>query len=456
MISESSFFPIPKRPGSIPDLLQWCYYTKYQLVTDSLRQLSEFYPGEVPRPVGQNGRGFYATSRKTEVRNAEGIMNSIANSAVATKDGAIAIADKQGFDSNNESRTTRNSAVRYARDHAHTTSIAKNVITQIEALQLPADPPSFELWYNYVIGENQALNQCINEALGRKGQLSVSDVDQIYERYLSPTRFGDAVDGVGSKINKEIGQIAALIRSAISSTIENQRHFADIGQRLKNPIDHASLRSIVENLIQATKTAEEENSELEAKLKASQHEIEKLQSNLNVVRIESVTDPLTQLANRNFFDRALAKAIADAEQRHEVFCLLFCDIDHFKKFNDTFGHLVGDQVLRLVAHMLKQSIKGQDTASRYGGEEFAILLPGTGLSGATCLAEMIRKAVMSKELEKRSTGEKLGRVTISIGVAQFQRDDSCEKLIDRADKCLYAAKETGRNRVVSEFELDVQ
>ena len=99
---------------------------------------------------------------------------------------------------------------------------------------------------------------------------------------------------------------------------------------------------------------------------------------------------------------------------------MLTDIDHFKKFNDTFGHLTGDQVLRLVALAVKQNVKGQDIAARYGGEEFAVILPATVLRAALTVADHVRRAVMTKELMKRSTGEHLGRVTVSIGVATLQ------------------------------------
>src|SRR2546423_9918904 len=125
--------------------------------------------------------------------------------------------------------------------------------------------------------------------------------------------------------------------------------------------------------------------------------------------------------------------------------LLLADIDHFKNFNDTFGHLTGDQVLRLVAIALKQNVKGQDIAARYGGEEFAIVLPGTTLRAALTVADHIRRAVMTKELMKRSTGEHLGRVTVSIGVAALQNGDTAQSLIERADNCLLTAKRRGGN-----------
>jgi diguanylate cyclase len=132
--------------------------------------------------------------------------------------------------------------------------------------------------------------------------------------------------------------------------------------------------------------------------------------------------------------------------------LMLTDIDHFKAFNDTFGHLTGDQVLRLVALAMKQNVKGQDIAARYGGEEFAVILPGTTLRAALTVADHVRRAVMTKELMKRSTGEHLGRVTVSIGVAAFKKGETAQSLIERADNCLYAAKRAGRNRVISETD----
>jgi diguanylate cyclase len=207
--------------------------------------------------------------------------------------------------------------------------------------------------------------------------------------------------------------------------------------------------------VQATKEMEKNNQALEERLSASKQEITALQENLDAVRNESLTDPLTSLSNRKYFDDTLAKAIADARARGEALSLMMTDVDHFKKFNDSYGHLTGDQVLRLVAISVKQNVKGQDIAARYGGEEFAVVLPNTVLRSAITVADHIRRAVMTKELMKRSTGEHLGRVTISVGVAALQPHDSAQSLIERADSCLYAAKRSGRNRVISEADPEV-
>ncbi len=128
------------------------------------------------------------------------------------------------------------------------------------------------------------------------------------------------------------------------------------------------------------------------------------------------------------------------------------DIDHFKSFNDSYGHLTGDQVLRLVGISLKHTIKGQDITARYGGEEFAVILPNTALRQALTVADHIRRAVMAKELKKKSTGEILGRVTISAGVSMLRPGDDTDALIERADACLYIAKRSGRNQVICESD----
>jgi diguanylate cyclase (GGDEF)-like protein len=186
----------------------------------------------------------------------------------------------------------------------------------------------------------------------------------------------------------------------------------------------------------------------------SRTEIGNLQQSLEATRAESLTDPLTGLANRNYFDRMIKTAVKASHASGEPLSLLMFDIDHFKSFSDTYGHLTGDQVLRLVGMSLKHGVKKQDISARYGGEEFAILLPNTTLRESLTVADQVRRRVMDKELKKKSTGEILGRVTISAGVSLLKGDDDTDALIERADACLYAAKHTGRNRVICEIDAE--
>ena len=345
----------------------------------------------------------------------------------------------------------------HADEHERTMAFAEIALGQIKALRQPATPRNYEIWYAYATGYHPSLNQTINETLGAAARWPRADLEQIYATYLSPTRLTDRIDKVGSQVMDEIEQVMAMIDAAAGSASSYTESLADMSRRSSaTPKDREGLRAIVESLVQTT-------NEMEAVQPASwksgstprSRKSTQLQENLEVVRTESLTDPLTSLANRKFFDTTLDKAIAEARAKNEPLSLVMTDIDHFKNFNDTFGHLTGDQVLRLVAMSVKQNVKGQDIAARYGGEEFAVILPNTVLRSALTVADHIRRAVMTKELMKRSTGEHLGRVTISIGVATVHKGDTAQSLIERADACLYAAKRNGRNRVICETDPEV-
>src|SRR3954466_7615563 len=337
-------------------------------------------------------------------------------------------------------------------EYERSLAFSEIALGQLKALRQPAYPRNYEVWYAYATGYNPTLNQAINETIARNGTLTMADIDQIYETYLSPARLSDRIDNVGSQIVDEIEQVMAMIDAAVGSASQYTESLANATQDLGTAKDRDGLRVIVESLVRTTREMEENNGRLESSLKASKQEITQLQVNLETVRNESLTDPLTSLANRKYFDQSLEKFIAQSAASGEPMALMLSDIDHFKAFNDTFGHLTGDQVLRLVALSVKQNVKGQDIAARYGGEEFAIILPGTPLRAALTVADHIRRAVMTKELMKRSTGEHLGRVTVSIGVAILQKGETAQSLIERADGCLYAAKRCGRNRVMCETD----
>jgi len=341
-------------------------------------------------------------------------------------------------------------------EHERTMAFAEIALGQIKALRQPAIPRNYEIWYTYATGYNPSLNQTINETLAREGTLSAKDLDDIYNTFLSPSRLTDRIDAVGSKVVDEIDQITAMIEAAVGTTSSYTKSLADVSHRLGAAGDRDGLRAIVETLVRSTRDVEQTNQSLEARLRASKQEINQLQENLETVRNESLTDPLTRLANRKYFDQMVERAVAEAKRKDEQLSLLMTDVDHFKAFNDTYGHLTGDQVLRLVAQAVKQNVKGQDIAARYGGEEFAIILPRTALQQALTVADHIRRAVASKELIKRSTGENLGRVTISTGVAMLHKNDAVQPLIERADACLYAAKRNGRNLVVCETDPEVR
>jgi diguanylate cyclase len=338
-------------------------------------------------------------------------------------------------------------------DSARTIALAEQALGQIKALKLRGDPQSFEIWYTYVAGTRPKLNAHINDILAQREMLSSADIDQIYYQFFSHARVAERVETVGAKIQGEVDQIVAMIEAAIGASTQYQNELEDSTRKLALPIDRDTLRVIVESLVFSTKEAEQENSSLSASLGLSRKQIEHLQEDLVSIRAESLSDPLTMLANRKHFDQSLERIIAKSRDSGGVFCLILADVDHFKSFNDTHGHQMGDHVLRLIAEEMKHAVKSQDVVARYGGEEFAIILPATGLLAAASVAERIRQTTVSKELRRRKTGESLGRVTISLGIAEFRHNESAQDLVERADNCLYAAKRRGRNCVVAQDQL---
>lgn len=339
-------------------------------------------------------------------------------------------------------------------EHARTLAYAETAMGQIKALRQPATPRNFEIWYTYATGHTPELNQAINDILVREGRLTEQDLAPIYDKYISSARFSERVDEVGARIVGEIEQVMSMIEVAIGTSNDFSQSLAGAQQEIVGSADRDQLRFIVETLVRATKEVEDANHTLQKRLVDSREEINVLQENLETVRTESLTDPLTTLANRKYFEDGIKQLVDDAEQSGTPLSVILTDIDHFKKFNDTYGHLTGDQVLRLVAIALKHNVKGHDVAARYGGEEFVVILPRTALLAAVTVADNIRRAVMGKELMRRSTGETLGRVTISLGVASWHKGDTVATLLERADACLYAAKHGGRNCVVAETALD--
>jgi len=329
---------------------------------------------------------------------------------------------------------------------------ANSAMDLLKRGQIPPYPQFYELLYTYATGVNPTLNQRINQIF-RDGSATQELAERLYNEFLKAADANERISSVSERMANRIEAVHEAIDTAMttanaySGTLQ-----AASGDLSQVDLGETELRALAQRLLGETRRMQDANAQLEEKLIASRDDIAALQRDLDEVRRESMLDPLTKIYNRKSFDEGMLKAFEDAELG-TPFCLMLLDIDHFKRFNDTWGHQTGDQVLRLVAMTLKSNIKGKDIAARYGGEEFAAILPETDLEGAVIVADNIRKAVQAKELLKRSTNEKLGRITASFGVAMYKPGDTPSTLIERADRCLYAAKHAGRNRVLSEVEL---
>mgnify|MGYP001443725975 CR=1 FL=1 len=328
--------------------------------------------------------------------------------------------------------------------------LAKTAISLMSEHDVLPVPQNYELFYIYAAGGNPALSRIVGGMIAAGAKFTPQTLRDLRERCLESERAAKTVATVGNSIGETIEGVLGKLEDAGRSAGEYGRTLSEVERGLGAGRAPADARKMIDGLLGATKAMEARTQGLETELHRSSEQICSLKTQLDAVRKESRTDALTGLANRKTFDIEMENAMADWRDGGVQISLLMCDIDHFKIFNDTWGHQTGDRVLRLVAGCLSENVKGRDTAARYGGEEFTVILRHTGIDNAVNLANQIRASVENKKLVKKSTGEILGAVTISIGVAEAAAGDTAETLVQRADMCLYRAKQTGRNRVVGE------
>jgi diguanylate cyclase len=330
-------------------------------------------------------------------------------------------------------------------------ALAKTALALMSECGVIPTPDNFELFYHYATGTDPHVARAMGEMISNRQPFTPEILDQLRKKCLASAKARHAVDtmgeGIAGVLEQVMDTIGAAGRDAKAYGQTLSAAHGEFGAADQSP---EAMRKVIEHLRSATQTMEARTRSLEQELHRSSLEVNELKTKLDDVRKESLTDPLTGVANRKAFDLELVASTAQAAQNGEPVTLLMCDIDHFKQFNDTWGHQTGDQVLRLVANCLSENVKGRDTAARYGGEEFAVILRNTELAHAINLADQIRTSVEGKKLVKKSTGDILGRMTISIGVAQFRKNEAPGDFVQRADACLYAAKHNGRNMVLGE------
>jgi diguanylate cyclase len=319
---------------------------------------------------------------------------------------------------------------------------------------VPRTPANFEVWYTHASGRDPNLSQAIEKIIGDGQPFTVQQNTAIHERYFDSADTSAAVYATGREFEKSMDTVLEFLIQANNEAEDYGKALETNLGDMANAKDLDVLRRAVETLVSDTKGMEAQNSLLKNRLQDSSNEIQSLRTNLESVQKEAMTDALTGIANRKFFDILLRQAAEEAMENGGDLSLAFGDIDHFKKFNDNYGHQTGDQVLKLVGMILTQSTEGDPTAARYGGEEFAIILPGFGLDSAAEFADKVRITVASKRIRKKSTGEDFGTITMSIGVAQFRPGEPIGELVHRADQGLYHAKDNGRNCVMTERELE--
>ena len=332
---------------------------------------------------------------------------------------------------------------------------ARSAFSLMESKAIPTTPNNFAVWFVYCSGRYPDLTRALDKLLKENKEFTEARNAEIFDQYFTFIHEGTAATQAAERIGSELANILAYLDSAGAGAAEYGRFLEAITGKVAGSGSVSDFKGLIADALSATRSMEGHTRNLQEKLDGSSREISQLKQDLEDMRIEAMTDALTAIPNRKLFDIQLRQSANEAVKNEEELCLLMVDIDHFKKFNDTYGHQVGDQVLKLLGSTLTACIKGQDTAARYGGEEFAVILPRTSLKDALTVAQKIRRAVGTKRVVNRATGEDMGTITVSIGAGRFEYGEPVSQLISRADEAMYMAKRSGRDRVVSQDQVRV-
>ncbi len=258
----------------------------------------------------------------------------------------------------------------------------------------------------------------------------------------------------GARVNEKVDQLLRHIAKLLQTQMTDSESFSErldgASRRLSQQPAAGPINEIVLALIDDNRDMRDKLGNVRNQLEESRLRVAQLQTNLERAEEAGMRDMVTRIGNRRFFETAFAQEVEKARRTGDDFCVALADLDRFKLVNDRFGHLVGDRILRLFADILVQNVRGQDKVARFGGEEFALLFPGTRIVDALNAVERIRCVLESKQWALEASGERVGKVTASFGIAKFRPDETADDLLARADERLYEAKTEGRNRVTAD------
>ncbi|MFN9848398.1 MAG: GGDEF domain-containing protein [Alphaproteobacteria bacterium] len=322
---------------------------------------------------------------------------------------------------------------------------ARETLAAMEANNVWPTAINFELWMYYVAAKDSQIAAEIEQVLKSGARFTEQVGEEIASKHLPSAKLNGEIMDAGRNLSAELDTVSRAIETARETSEAYGQQLASASISLEDK-DAENVRSMVETLSAATLKVREENQVLESQLADTTSELSRLRENLEQVRRDAMTDALTMLFNRKAFDQALEKACQEAAEQRGIVTLAVIDIDHFKIFNDTWGHQTGDQVIRYVASVIGRMAEGARIAARYGGEEFALIFPGEDRYAALSVIERAREEISTRILRRRSTNEQLGAITISSGIAEAMHGGQPAALIERADGALYVSKRNGRNR----------
>jgi diguanylate cyclase len=347
----------------------------------------------------------------------------------------------------------------YKQDRDASAEVLRLILQRMGGQPAAFTPHAYAVWYEFLTGVNPPLAEAMRSVVSGDAAFTSEMAQRLFDSFVA-----EGNDEAQRTFRRNMHRLLDdLARFAELTGRETGRFSDDLqryGDTLSRTLDQPALKDVINDISRDTRNMRKSVVGLHGKLKESRSEVERLQGELESARSEALVDPMTQVANRRGFDAQIRKLATDPELSGKRAGVLMLDIDHFKKINDTYGHLVGDRVICGIAAALKAQVKGQDIVSRIGGEEFAVVLPDTTLHGACVVAEHVRQRIEQSRIRRLDNQEFIGGVTVSIGVSDCQVDSRAKAAFDaaiaRADAALYESKRGGRNRVTVRAEDQAQ
>lgn len=328
------------------------------------------------------------------------------------------------------------------------------LVDVFEDQEINPTPLNYYIWYQYYKGSNpkfrQEMDAALQDPFGYNDRLG----RRLYDEYFAEE---EGTNDFDRALKRLVGSVVKRM-NAWSQKLE--KHTKELDQNLhtlsEESLDAERLKQLTSHMLSTATSMKQSSEEFQQEMNESNAEVNRLRQELIEARAETLTDELTELGNRKAFNNTLQDLVEQTQENPESLVLILTDIDHFKRFNDTFGHLVGDSVLRYYANIMKKNKQENDSICRYGGEEFAIILSHSSLNKGLKRAEKVRHALEHAVLKRKDSDKTLGTITASFGVATYKGIDneSIDDWIKRADDALYKAKSNGRNQVVSETDLN--
>jgi diguanylate cyclase len=341
--------------------------------------------------------------------------------------------------------------MRYQDTQAASAEIFRMVLKKLTELGMSFTPVHYSVLYEYVSGINPPLKEALEDLINSKKGSSDQDMENIFVNHLVPEFLGQLLSNQEG-YSKDLQNLLRRLSDSTSATIQDVSKFQEGLESTKTTLEGSGsldpplLLKIVKKTLSETDSMKQSTSILEGRLKESQSEIDRLQKELRSAKIAALIDPLTELLNRRGLEQEISNWISLNVDKKEPCSFLMVDIDHFKKINDSHGHLLGDKVIQSVAKALRYNVRDEDIVARVGGEEFAVVLPRINTHQGYIVAEQIRKYVEKIEILSSKTRQKIGTITVSIGLDTLKEGGNWHQSLDRADKALYQSKTGGRNR----------